>query len=240
LSSDSVKYIATLAHVKEVLLLGSADLAYWTDRLRPAALRPAAEDGRAQLMIVAVDSRYKGIRFREMSFSVVVSWHDSDRTTPAAYLVEAFNSRWLLAFCERVLFSTPYRYGEICVSTASPARIELLQDGECRFRATTAADADESPGRAVETAEADWSGPIFLPEKRRTHAGGRAFFARLSGRTCSYPFDAARDELCIRPSVAPDIFQALSDSGFTGTAWQIRADATHARSKTFPRSAIAN
>ena len=40
--SLGIKYVADLKHVREVSLLGTADLAFWEDRLRGEGLAPAA------------------------------------------------------------------------------------------------------------------------------------------------------------------------------------------------------
>src|SRR5262249_18134525 len=100
--NTSVKWAAELAHVREVSLLGTADLAFWKDRLLREGLTPAESDGQAQLLIIAADSKYMGVRFREMSFSVLVSNREEGPRQDAAYLVRAFNSRRLFALCERV------------------------------------------------------------------------------------------------------------------------------------------
>src|SRR5688572_1589064 len=105
--SKSIKWAATLAHVREVSLFGTADLQFWTDWVQAQDLRPAECDGHAQLMIVAADAKYMGLRFQELSFSVVVQRQDPDPPRDAVYLVGAFNSWRFIAFCERVLFSTP-------------------------------------------------------------------------------------------------------------------------------------
>src|SRR5262245_35602452 len=126
--TSTVKYVAQLAHVREVSLLGTADLAYWKDHLRPEDLVPAEVDGRAQILIIAADMKWMGIRFREVSFSVLVD-------PPGAYLVQAFNSSRMLAWCERTFFSTPYYHGDVRVSAAYPPSVELRLRGEVVFRA---------------------------------------------------------------------------------------------------------
>src|SRR5262245_27736743 len=112
-----IKWVAELAQVREVSLLGTADLAFWKDRLRKESLVPAEKDGKAQLLIVAADSKFMGFRFRELSFSVLVSRPEEGLPRAAAFLVHAFNSSRLFAFSERVFFSTPYRHGDVRVST---------------------------------------------------------------------------------------------------------------------------
>src|SRR5262245_16342161 len=97
--NTAVQYDAELAHVREGSLRGTADPAFSTDRLMEEELVPAEQDGKAQLLIVAADARFLGVRFREVSFSVLVS-----RPGAGVFLVRAFNSCRLFAFCERVRF----------------------------------------------------------------------------------------------------------------------------------------
>ncbi|MEK6322975.1 MAG: hypothetical protein AABN33_14980 [Acidobacteriota bacterium] len=70
--NTSVKWAAELAHVREVSLLGTADLAFWKERLLKEDLVTAERDGKAQLLVVASDMKFMGVRFREVSFSVLV------------------------------------------------------------------------------------------------------------------------------------------------------------------------
>src|SRR5262245_55741199 len=67
-----VKYVADIAGVREVSLRGSAELGFWQDRLRAPGLTPANLDGAAEILIVAAEMKYAGIRFRELSISVGV------------------------------------------------------------------------------------------------------------------------------------------------------------------------
>src|SRR3954470_23468112 len=87
-----VKWAAELTHVREVSLLGTADVAFWKDRLLKQGLVPAESDGRAQLLIIAADLKFKRVRFRELSFSVLVSRPEEGTRQDAAFLVRAFNS----------------------------------------------------------------------------------------------------------------------------------------------------
>lgn len=142
--NTSVKWVAELALVREVSLLGTADLAFWKDRLLKEELLLAECDGQAQVLIIASDLKYMGIRFRELSFSVLVS--PPERTwSDAAYLLRAFNSSRLFAFCERMFFSTPYYHGDVRVSASLPASIHLVKKGDAVFAARM---GDESPGSA--------------------------------------------------------------------------------------------
>ena len=95
--NTSVKWAAELAHVREVSLVGTADLDFWKDRVLKEQLLPAESDSQAQLLIIAADSKYLGVRFRALSVSVVVSPPEEGTWQDAAYLVRAFNSCRLFA-----------------------------------------------------------------------------------------------------------------------------------------------
>src|SRR5262245_41871734 len=96
LPAGPVKWAAQLTHVREVSLLGSADLNFWTGQLLSANLHPAESDGQAKILIVAADAKYFGLRFRELSISVLVR-QPSEEGRDAPYLLRAYNSRRLFA-----------------------------------------------------------------------------------------------------------------------------------------------
>jgi hypothetical protein len=236
-SNTAVKYVAELAHVREVSLLGTADLAFWKGRLLKEDLVPAEDEGKAQLLIVAADSKFMGVRFREVSFSVLVSRHDEGTRRDAAFLVHAFNSCWSFAFCERVFFSTPYQYGDVRVAASLPPSIQLIKGSEVVFLAKMQADAPAPRREPSRSGEDGWEGPVFLPgDQRRKVYQGNFFFAKIRGHTRTYPFLHPEDSITARPSRDSQILQALIDSHFAGTAWAIREDATHAKSRTYKRS----
>src|SRR5689334_13869653 len=101
---DSAKWAAKLTGVHEVSLTGSADLAYWQKQLEPQRLAPIEADGRAQVLIIAAAARFKGVRFRELSFSIQARPIDGSATDQGAFLVQAFSSNRFFAWCERRLF----------------------------------------------------------------------------------------------------------------------------------------
>jgi hypothetical protein len=228
----TIKWAARLSHVREVSLLGTADLACWAARLEPEGLRPAERDGRAQVLIIAADARFMGVRFREVSVSVLVSEASGERGRDAAYLVHAFNSSRFFAFCERRLFSTPYSHADVGVNADAPTSIRVAESGREVFRAAMA------PGRtAARDADGGWSGPVFLPKRAGAAPGdGRLFFARLLGRTETYSFLAGKDSVAITPGRADGALRSLLDSQFVGNEWTVRRDATHAKSKTYARA----
>ncbi len=209
-----IAYISTITDVREVALRGTADLAYWRDHLRPEGLAPFDEDGRAALLVTAIESKFRGIPFREMSISVVLQ-------NGGAFLAHAFNSSRLLAFAERAFFQTPYHLARLDMDERLPAWM-AVDDGA----AFSARMGNKSgPG---EPADELFEGPIYLP------GGRKVFHARLSGAGVRYPF-AADDVLDLRPEPNTPIFARLVESGFAGQAWLLRAGAVHARSKTFAR-----
>ena len=237
--NTSVKYVAELTHVREVSLRGTAELALWKNRLLKEGFVPAEHDCRAQIMIIAADMAFNGVRFTEMSFSVLLARRDQGAPRDAAYLVQAFNSCRLFAFCERTLFSTPYVHGDCRVSTSFPASIRLSRDGEVIFRAEMRDDSTTAGRRPARTGEEGWDGPVFLPTSRRRRGEqGRHFFAKVHGDTRSYTFLTGADAVTFRPSQGTEVLQALIDSRFVGEEWAIREDAAHSKSKTYRTSQV--
>ena len=218
-----VRYVAVIAPVCEVILAGTADLAYWRERLGRDGLFPYAAAGRAGLLISAMASSFRGLPFREFSVSVAVSRQSDGATHDDVFLAHACNSSRLLAFAERALFQTPYVPADIRVVEQPPVSIAAADSGTTRF---AAALAPETP-RAGHEAQ-DWEGAIYLP------GGEKVFYARLAGPTEVYPFTAA-DTLTIQPGADDAALRQLVDSGFSGREWRVRAAATHSRSKTYRR-----
>ena len=75
----------------------------------------------------------------------------------------------------------------------------------------------------------EWQGRIYLPPRGPRR---ELFYARLAGPTDVYPFGAA-DTLTIRPRPGDDVLGCLVESGFAGREWRVRAEAVHARSRTY-------
>jgi hypothetical protein len=235
----SIKWAAELAHVQEVSLLGTADLAFWKGHLLKENLLPAESDGQAQLLIIAATAKYMGVRFRELSFSVLVYRLEAGAWQDAAYLVRAFNSCRLFAFCERVFFSTPYYHGDVHVSASLPASMNLDKKGEVVFAAEMGTDASGLGRDFSRCGEDGWEGPVFLPESRRREGRqGKVFVARLRGYTRVYPFLPGTDSVAIIPSPDSEVLQALRDSHFVAREWIVREVATHAKSKTCKRGSL--
>lgn len=232
--SKRIRYIAELAHVHEVSLLGTADFAFWQSRLSAEELAPVDRDGKAQVLIVAVTMRYMAVRFTEVSFSVLLSGEKETSEEGGAFLVQAFNSFRPFAFVERALFATPYQHAECRVSVAAPISVEIVQRGEPLFRAVMS-QTTSATARPAHNDDNGWEGPVFLPRNKR-RAKGRMFFARVRGRGSTYPFTRAGNTLFLTSGPVPKVFQLLRDSEFAPTQWIVREDATHGKSKTYQRS----
>jgi hypothetical protein len=130
-----VKWAAQLAHVREVSLFGTADYAFWKGLLAKEGLTPADHGGKARLLVLAADSKYLGIPFREVSVSVLVREREPAAAADGAFLAHAFNTSRLFAFLERLCFATPYYHAQIDVQVGPPAAIRVRAAGEVVFAA---------------------------------------------------------------------------------------------------------
>jgi hypothetical protein len=226
---QKIKWAATLSNVREVSLMGSADLGYWEDRLKKEGLSPREKEGRAQIMVLGASAKFMGLRFAEISVSVMTRGADENE----AYLVGAFNSRRFFAFCERVIFKTPYRHAEVEVDCA----VGLLSVGRRREIGLDARMAAQRGGRMASYEGQDrWEGKVFLPNGTGSSKNDRFFFARLVGRTERYPYVQGEDSMSMKGLESADALGALVESDFVPQEWVIRSDATHAKSKTYLRS----
>ncbi|MFN8597000.1 MAG: hypothetical protein U0559_12560 [Anaerolineae bacterium] len=224
-----IQYIVEVSNVTEVMLTGSADLAFWQDRLRPEDLRPYVNQGHAELLISATQLKWRGATSRELTVSVAVADQTDESRHAGFYLVRAFNSLAPFAWMERTFFKTPYFPGEIHVDARGPAAVDLRLKHEPVFTAKQSAIA-----APISNADEMWAGPIYLPRYLVGASDpGRVFYAKLSGQTQVYPF-AASDSLLLKPTVP--VFNWLIESKFTARDWRLRTNATHAKSKTYRRS----
>jgi hypothetical protein len=234
-TSPPVPYLVQLSGVREVSLLGAADLQYWEDRLRPEALFPIEVNGEAQVQICACEGCFLGVCFREFSVSVRASRFRGAEQEEGVFLVQAYNSIRFFAFVERALYRTPYVYGSLCVIPQQPAYLDLTSpDGNfCTAMLPEQTKQPRDPSRC----ELDgWEGAVYLPRRSsRRGTVGEVFYARLEGLTEVYPFDEARDFVRLLPKRRAGALQALADSRFTVREWVIRKDATHGKSRTVSR-----
>ena len=144
-----IKYAAQLSHVREVSVVGAADLGFWKRRLQRESLSPIEHEGRARVMVIAAEARYMGLKFREVSISVQAFANAGGIKQEGAYLLQAFNSSKLFALFERKFFSTPYQHADVEMAAGVPSRIEVLDDydREVLFRVVMKADRPGAPPR---------------------------------------------------------------------------------------------
>ena len=160
----TTKWVAKFSRVREVSLLGTANLAYWKELLEKEQVSPLENDGRAQVVIIAADPRFKGVSFKELSFSILVAARKNGITRQEFFLIQSFNSRRIFAYCERLLFATPYYHGDVRVSATVPASIQLVHARQLHFRAEMQGGAVASPPRQpLHCREEVWEGAVFLP-----------------------------------------------------------------------------
>lgn len=225
-----IKNAAVVTDVVDVSLLGTADLSYWQAALKPEQLEPIDHNGRAQILIIAADAKFMGLRFRELSFAVFARDVSGLTDLSGSFLVRAFNSRRSFAWIERAFFKTPYYHGAVAVQWEPP--LVQLQLPNLAFDVRSGQSLKQMPDTSKIMG---WHGPVFLPSKPGIAvAKSKLFFAHVMGLTQEFPFDPARDTLTLPDSAEPP-FQALRDSGFRPAKWSVRPLAVHSKSKTYSR-----
>jgi hypothetical protein len=225
------RYNVEISPVRDITLRGTADLSFWQERLQGQDLVPAAdENGKAQLLLVAVDAKFMGLRFRELSVAVFV------RDPDGVYLAHAFNSSRLFAFVERTFYHTPYYRANILVETRLPASFEVSLAEGMILSAQMSPDSAADTRKPLRSQEESWEGPILLP-RAEAQQEGKLFFAKLSGPADAYAF-AARDTITLAPTPRAPIVEWLAESEFSPQEWAIRETATHARTKSVNRSSV--
>ena len=128
----TIRYVAKIKHVRELSLVSSADFNFWAEYLQAERLMPVRCGEAAQIMIVAAEMAYFGIRFTEVSFSVRVR---SIREQPreGMRLLHAFTSSRLFSWCERTMFSTPYSYANCHLSIGTSNLVQVSESGVSIF-----------------------------------------------------------------------------------------------------------
>lgn len=236
--SKPIKYVATIERVQEVTLRGTADLVFWQSRLADYELEPADHNGRARILVIAASMHYLGMQFSEVSFSVEVVRPGHFEQPDAGFLIHAFNTSRIFAFSERVFFGTPYYHAECRLSTIAPVSIEVAESGHAVFHTAmnSGAASDATNRSPTQSCMETWEGPIFLPRKPGVTSNQLyLFFGKLHGEASTHPFRRELDSVTIVQSRSAGIFQDLIDSDFAGEEWSVKTEATHARSKTYPR-----
>jgi hypothetical protein len=221
------KYVATITGVREVTLVGSADFAFWKDRLRNERLFPARIDGQAQIVVSTIAARFLGLRFSEACQAVAVSRTEDGEHRDGLYFLQAFNTSRLFTWFERTCFSTPYLHGQMTLDETVPASVQI-SDGDATVFAAVMSQAASPVRSPLCTGEDPFRGPIFLP-------GGKLFYADLRGDTRVYSV-LPTDHVTLHSSPRTPVFDWLRDSQFAPREWWLRSSAVHARGKTLPRA----
>jgi hypothetical protein len=230
-TTTNIRYVAEPKHVREVTLTGTTDLGFWSDYLKSEGLAPVRYGDDGQIVVVAAEMVYLGLRFTEVSFSVRAGLiHNS--SSAGMRLLHAFTTSRIFAWCERALFATPYSHGKGCVSVHQPTSVRLDAQGE----RVLSAEMSSAERPVIRTGDESWEGPVFLPSRGTPNDRG-LFFARFSGHTVVYPFSTG-DHLAIEPTAGGGALQPLADARFHPKEWVVRADATHGKSKTYRRTEV--
>ncbi len=225
-----VKYIAQLNGVRELGLFGVADLSWWRKQFTEEFVEPIDVDGRAQVLVTGLDSRWMGIPFRDITVFIAARSRFGSRES-GFFLASAFNASRFMAGVERWWFHLPYQFrGDLDVGLGNRLAFRVGEPAN--------ADVDAELGSRdssceTETAcEMGFAGPLFLP-RGRDGTRARWLSVRVHGQTSTFEFDAERDRFEIHSEPPDSIFAKLHASGFRGLEWHVRRNATHARSKTF-------
>lgn len=217
MTAAPIQFVTSIAPVLEVTVIGTAECAPLIPYLKAEeqAIRHAQD--RTAVVISAVDSRYYGMRFQELSISIQLD--DSE-----FFLAHAYNALPYFAFVERVFFRTPYYTGKTNVDSN---HLRATHDGSLVIEAALAADV--TPIRTVDESEQIL---VRLPKALRKSASRQHYFyARLEGLTEYYPLTP--DAVNIAPDASEPIWKLLRDANFQAVQWRYRAAGRHHKSKTY-------
>ena len=233
MSNLDVKWAAQLENVHDVSLRGFADLEFWAAYVEPYGVTPAVCNGKAEIIIIGGDARFRGVPFRELSFALMLAAEHAAAFKDAAFLLHSFNSCRFFAFCERVFFSTPYTHANVSLSPSLPASIKVEVAREEVFQI---AMGDTEVGVRLPTfcGREDWDGAVYLPyDLSKNTKTGKVFFSRVQGEARKFSYDILVDKISIKPEGGPEVLTSLIESEFIPYEWIMRKSSTHAKSKTY-------
>ncbi len=217
INPPNAKFVAVVENVKELRLIGKANLDFWNQQLDDKPYQAFDTQGVAEITISATELVWKGFRFNELTIFLTIAEKNDPTKEAGVYLIHAFNSNKFFAFCERTFFSTPYYFGKVGLHENLPCKMSLND--------SFAAKMNQSE-RLINEVEDNWKGAVFLPKNH----GEKYFIAKLSGKSQVCPFDES-DKITFAES---SIFELLNKSNFIGKEWRMRSNAFHAKSKTYP------
>jgi hypothetical protein len=227
----AIKYVAEVDNVHEVSLRGEALVDPWKTEFAALGLQLALSNDRVPMMLSATSAKFRGMRFREFSISVLA--REDETGTEGWYLALAFNSSRFFAWVERTMFSTPYYFGAIDVTAVDPARVHVSAGNGSIGVSMASSGTGRRPTRS---GPESWEGPLFLPTRSKASTAQRKwFYARLSGNADVYAFASGQDKVTIAPAPQWPALGKLASADFQGTEWLLRTSALHAKSHTYER-----
>lgn len=99
LEPKEVRFVAQINNVKELRLIGVANLDFWNKQLRDKPFRAFAKNGNAEITICATELVWKRFRFNEFTISLAIA-DDSGQRQSGYFLLHAFNSNRFLPFAK--------------------------------------------------------------------------------------------------------------------------------------------
>lgn len=227
----AIKYVAEIDQVHEISLRGEALVEPWAAEMAALGLQAVCFSDRVATMLSATSARFRGMRFREFSISVLA--REDETGAEGWYLAHAFNSSRFFAWVERTMFATPYYFGAIEVSAIAPALVHVAAGNGI----ISVSMASNAPGRQpTRSGPESWEGPLFLPNRTKDSAAQRKwFYARLGGDADVYAFAPGKDKVTIAPATQWPALAQLAAADFQGTEWLLRTSAVHAKSRTYDR-----
>lgn len=221
---QNAKFVAEVKDVRELRLIGNANLDFWNEHLEGKSFQAfQADGGYAQITIAATELVWKSFQFNELTISLAIAAQDNSQKQIGYLLLRAFNSNRFFAFCERAFFSTPYYFGVVNLRETAPCAMNAQSNNRNFLKAEMS-----SAKRPVTEENESWEGAIFLPNARRE----KYFIGKLSGKSKVCPF-IETDLIELQPDAEHDVFELLVNSDFAGKEWRMRSNAFHAKSKTY-------
>jgi len=219
-----MKYAAVINNVHEVTLWGSAKLNFWKEHLKNFDFYPYVENRKAVIIISAINSKFKGIKFSELSVSLKISFAQNGKGDDGFYLFQAYNNVRLFSFIERKIFKTPYYTGKIILNNNIPPKLTLTANGLVILEFEM---GNKKTLNEVKVEQHEFK--ILLPGNGEKNY----FHANLEGMTYSFNF-TPNDKIIINEN-AEGVWKLLKESGYTPLTWKIRNDSIHRKTKTFTR-----
>lgn len=230
MKQSAIKYVGQLYGVRELALLGTADLSWWRDHLAGEELEPIEVDQSARVLVTGLESKWMGMPFRDLSVSVSARCLYGSKEE-GYLLAGAFNASRFITFFERRWFKSPYQFrADLHVELGNQSTIRLGNEPAQDLIAEMGPrESEENP---VPAEEMGYTGPLFIP-KGRDRTINRWFMVKIHGLTSTIDYDAKRDRFEISSECTDPILSGLRASQFRGIEWFVRQNATHKRSKTF-------